>query len=146
MRRKDPDALRKLQSAFEEGGDRRPPLYQWMLTNHDELILLFDGARLNWEHITASFVGMGFQNGAGGDLKPETVRQTWYRVRKRKTDARGRRPNRLSSADVEVHPASRKLQLVNEPVPESGASPFPDTASTALDDLLGEMNKRSGRN
>ena len=84
---------------------------------------MFEGARLNWRHLTTSFADMGFKNGNGTELQPETVRQTWYRVRKQK--ARMRKP---PSASVEV------LSLTAQ-----AGSPDP------LADIRAEMNKRSGR-
>ena len=144
MQRKDPAALLKLRQAFEEGGDRRPPLHQWMSSNHDELVTLFDGARLNWVHLTSVFAEMGFQNGSGGKLKPETVRQTWYRVRKHHEAKRIRKATRPSSASVEVISTPASIpQLLPSPAPP----PKPPTAPAddPMAALLAEMNRRSGR-
>jgi hypothetical protein len=142
MRRRDPEML-KLQQAFEEGGDRRPPLHQWMSSNYDELVALFDGARLNWVHLTASFAEIGFQNGGGGKLRPETVRQTWYRVRKHHETKRTRKATRPSPAPVEV---------LSTPAPISNHRPTPSPTPTPpvqTDDpmaaMMAEMNRRSGR-
>jgi hypothetical protein len=144
MQRKDPAALLKLQQAFEQGGDRRPPLHQWMSSNHDELVALFDGARLNWVHLTSVFADMGFQNGSGGKLKPETVRQTWYRVRKHHAAKRTRKATRPSLASVEVisTPASIPQQL---PSPAPPLKPPAAPADDPMAALLAEMNRRSGR-
>lgn len=135
MRRRDPDALRKLQAAFEQGGDRRPPLYQWMLSNHDDLVSLFDGARLNWGHLTDSFAELGFQNGGGGRLKPETVRQTWYRVRKRYEAKRTVGVTKRPLDSVEV--IGDRAPLIHTPT-----APAEDPMAA----LMAEMNRRSGRN
>jgi hypothetical protein len=137
MRRKDPDALQKLRQDFEAGGDRRPPLYQWMASNYDELVTLFEGARLNWQRLTASFQELGFRNGSGGDLRPETVRQTWYRVRKQKEAGGARKTGR--PAPVEV---------LSSPTPVSSPPPAPSPTTSAADPLaalMDELNKRSGR-
>ena len=144
MRRTDPASLLKLRQAFEEGGDRRPPLYQWMSSNYDELVTLFDGARLNWSHLTVAFSEMGFQNGSGGKLKPETVRQTWYRVRKHHEAKRTRKATRPSSASVEVisTPASIPRHL---PSPAPPLKPPTAPADDPMAALLAEMNRRSGR-
>lgn len=135
MRRKDPAMLAKLQQAIDDGGDRRPPLHQWMSSNYDELIALFDDTRLNWDRITASFREMGFRNGGGGDLMPETVRQTWYRVRKHK-ETRARRATKPSPAPVEV------LRL--PPTPSPTPAP-PLQTDDPMAGLMAEMNRRSGR-
>lgn len=141
MRRKDPAMVAKLQQAIDEGGDRRPPLYQWMVSHYDELVSMFDGTLLNWDRITASFREMGFTNGSGGDLRPETVRQTWYKVRKRKEARKTTR----QYAPIEV-----LSHLV--PVPSSPPTPSPTTPTNpptsvndAMADVLAEMNRRSGR-
>lgn len=112
-----------LQTRFEAGGDHRPPLHQWMLSNFDEVAALFEGARLNWRHLAGTFAEMGFMNGNGTELKPETVRQTWYRVRKQR--ARMKQPYH---APVEV-------------LTPSTITP----AADPLADIKAEMNKRSGR-
>lgn len=138
LRRKDPARLQNIQQAFEEGGDRRPPLYQWMLTHYEELLAMFDGARPNWQHLTKAFADEGFRNGAGGDLTPETVRQTWYHVRKRKQARR-------------TQPASVMVLNSPAPVPRTTSIPSPTTTTPPLpaDDPLAairaEMNRRSGR-
>jgi hypothetical protein len=142
IRRKDPAVLLKIQQAFEEGGDRRPPLHQWMASNYDALVEMFAGARVNWAHLTASFAEIGFRNGDGGDLRPETVRRTWYRVRKHKA-TRARKATRQSPAPVGVlstpAPVPRSL-----PTPSPTPAP-PTSVNDAMADVLAEMNKRSGR-
>jgi hypothetical protein len=135
--------LLKLRQAFEEGGDLRPPLYQWMSSNYDELVTLFNDARVNWKHLTTSFTEMGFQNGVGGDLRPETVRQTWYRVRTRKETVRARKAPRIAPVEVLSSPAPAPRP--STPIP-SPTSPAPVTAATdAMAALMAEMNRRSGR-
>jgi len=143
MRRKDSAALLKLQQAFGEGGDRRPPLHQWMSSNHDEVVALFDGARLNWVHLTAVFTDMGFQNGDGGKLMPETVRQTWYRVRKRHEAKRIRKAVKPSPASIE---ALSTPAPIHRDLPTPSPNPVPPVQTDdPMASLMAEMNRRSGR-
>ena len=142
MRRTDPEMLAKIQQAFADGGDRRPPLYQWMSRHYEDLVEMFDGARLNWTHLTASFRDGGFVNGAGGELQPEIVRQTWYRVRKRKAAVRTRRASR-QPASIEV--LSPPAPVIRPPQTHS-ATPTPSIPpADAMAELMAEMNHRSGR-
>jgi hypothetical protein len=134
MKKKDPGFLLRVQQAIEEGGDRRPALYQWMASNHDELVAMFEDVRLNWPHLTTVFMGLGFRNLDGSDLKPETVRRTWYRVRKRRQKISVRSALR-SPAAVEVF----------SPANSAPAPPSPKPADDPMAAMMAEMNRRSGR-
>ena len=137
MKRNDPGVLLRVAQAIEEGGDRRPALYQWMISNHDDLVALFQDARLNWPHLTTVFTDLGFRNLDGSDLKPETVRRTWYRVRQRRQRIVARRALRVPAAVEVFSPA------VSVPAPPSKPPTAP--ADDPMAALMAEMNRRSGR-
>ena len=138
MTRKDPAFLLRVRQAIEEGGDRRPALYQWMAGNHDDLVALFQDARLNWPHLTAVFTDLGFRNLDGSELKPETVRRTWYRVRQRRQRMAARVALMVPSA-VEVFSPAVSTQALPPKPPMA-------TADDPMAALMAEMNRRSGRN
>ncbi|GEO42168.1 hypothetical protein SAE02_63160 [Skermanella aerolata] len=137
MTRKDPAFLLRVRQAIEEGGDRRPALHQWMAGNHDDLVALFEDVRLNWPHLTTVFAELGFRNLDGSDLKPETVRRTWFRVRQRRQQIAARMASRAPAA-VEVFSPAASLQSLPSKPPTAPA----DDPMTAL---MAEMNRRSGR-
>ena len=129
--------LDELKKALEgkEARARRSHLDVWMTQNYDAFSALLDEHGPNWGILTATFETLGY-----GPLGPETVRQTWYRVRKRKA-SRARKTTRLPNVDVLSSPA---------PTPCSPPTPAPTQTSTpsadnGMADLLAEMNKRSGR-
>ena len=137
------DTLSAVQRAIEHGDDRRSPLYRWMLKNHDTLAAMFRSEKPNWGLLTQTFTDHGFRKSDGTPMSKEVVRQLWIKAKR----WRERYPSSPATVDaVNTDPASKRLQTMAQPVvPELGPSPFPDDASVALDDLLGEMNKRSGR-
>ena len=138
MTSNNPAILLRVRQAIEEGGDRRPALYQWMIRSHDDLVVLFQDARLNWPHLTAVFTELGFRNLDGSELKPETVRRTWYRVRQRRQRLAARMASRAPAAVEVLSPA------VSRPPPP----PKPPTAPAddPMAELMAELNRRSGRN
>lgn len=137
MTRKDPAFLLRVRQAIEEGGDRRPALHQWMASNHDDLVALFQDVRLNWPHLTSVFTDLGFRNLDGSNLKPETVRRTWYRVRQRRQRIAARMASRIP-AIVEVFSPAVSLPA---PPPKPPTTPADDPVAA----LMAEMNRRSGR-
>jgi hypothetical protein len=137
MMRKDPAFLLRMRQAIEEGGDRRPALHQWMAGNHDDLVALFEDVRLNWPHLTTVFTDLGFRNLDGSELKPETVRRTWYRVRQRRQRTAARMASK-APAIVEVFSPAASLQALPSKPPTTPA----DDPMAAL---MAEMNRRSGR-
>lgn len=85
-KRKDDAVLAALRDALDEGGDRRSPLYRWMWENHDGFAELLKGSRPNWTRLAETLAGLGFAGPGGEPLRSETVRQTWWRVRKRREE------------------------------------------------------------
>jgi hypothetical protein len=152
----------QLQSAFEQGSHRRAVLYRWMLERHDKLSAMFGGNRINWISMAASFNSLGFRNANGDELKPEAVRKTWDRVKKRQASLVARRARRGMVPDIipakpaVIQPAAREPSIAQAVVVSeqkiSSVSKSTDTSnetSTSVDDggwadLQAEINKRSG--
>jgi hypothetical protein len=128
-----------LRTALREGASTRSPLFQWMLRNHDMLAETFAESRPNWTRVTELLMSRGFSSTDGKPLNPQSVRQMWFRVRKRHAAMRaGRKPRQAAkseeAASVKAHPA---------PTPEpKGDDPSPQEL---LDRVKAEMAIRSGR-
>jgi hypothetical protein len=122
---RDPAKLDQIRKILEDGGDRRPPLQQWLMANYTDLDAMLSDARPNWERLTEAFMGMGFRNLDGSDLRPSTVRQAWYRVRRRKQFKAAGRANPGPTVEV--------------------LSPTDIPADDPLAAIRAEMNRRSGR-
>jgi hypothetical protein len=128
-----------LRTALREGASTRSPLFQWMLRNHDMLAETFAESRPNWTRVTELLMSRGFSSTDGKPLNPQSVRQMWFRVRKRHAAMRaGRKPRqaaRLEEATpVTVHPA---------PAPETKGEGL--SSQEALERVKAEMLQRSGR-
>ena len=159
MGRDVPDGLEKIQEALDRGGDRRPPLYNWMLRHYGELSARFAGRRLDWRILSEAFAEIGFCGPDGAPLKPKSVQQAWYRVGKQRHAFLHRQASRKAAeaAVQEIVPrvvsspggvrptlsgsagsAGSAVGGVCSAVPDS---PMP----SALADIYSEINKRSGR-
>lgn len=142
-KRSDPETLAALEKALMEGDGSRPPLYQWMLANHDELVDLFAGARPPWERLTEAFSDLGFRNKNGTALRAETVRQTWYRARKAYAKmAKSRSMRQPLRIEPPTLTGSAVTPVVREIQPEPVRS---QETKSALEDLNRALMKRSGQ-
>ena len=153
MEKDGAEYLARVRLAMEQGGNRRPPLYRWMMSHHTDLAEMFADARLNWERLTAEFTDLGFRNGNGSALAPGTVRKTWYRVRKRKEALVAKRAGTVVAVRVES-PGPGYLPERRESPPQAQAqvqsaatrASGPGMSSLeALEAMKAEMNRRSGR-
>jgi hypothetical protein len=135
MAKTDPSLLSDLRSALQQDrGSKRSPLFRWMYENHNELVTMLD--QPNWTHVTAILTSRGFTGPEGRELKPETVRKLWLRVRLAHDKVQaGKKPK---AKPVGAAP------VVNEVQPP--ASPeSPKDATEMLADLRRQMEIRSGR-
>jgi hypothetical protein len=128
-----------LRTALREGASTRSPLFQWMLRNHDMLAETFAESRPNWTRVTELLMSRGFSSTDGKPLNPQSVRQMWFRVRKRHAAMQaGRKPRQAArleeAAPVTVHPA---------PGPETKGEGL--SSQEALERVKAEMLQRSGR-
>lgn len=125
--------LTAIQQAIDQDV-RTTPVNRLMRDNYEWFAALFSRRRPNWDLLSTVLAEQGYVREDGSPVSKHTLRSIWSREKARR--AKLGKPK----------PASKRLQTIAQPVvPELGPSPFPDKASTALDDLLGEMNKRSGR-
>lgn len=120
--------LSDIRAALQaHGGGAWSPLFRWMYRHHDELAGMFAEARPSWRHVTAELAGRGFTAPDGGELRPETVRKLWLRVRRRHETVR---------AAAACRPAAL------EDVP---AGPQPVDGADVLARFRAKIDARSGR-
>src|SRR5690349_1858293 len=127
-----------LRTALREGASTRSPLFQWMLRNHDMLAETFAESRPNWTRVTELLMGRGFSSTDDRPLNPQSVRQMWFRVRRRHAAMQaGRKPRQAAgleeAAPVTVHP-----------VPTPGTKGEGLSSQEALERVKAEMLQRSG--
>jgi len=74
----DTDPLRLAMAKGANG-----ELYRWMRVRYRSfLALLAESRRPSWKRIAAGFAGIGIRDGLGNPPTAETVRQTWWKVRR----------------------------------------------------------------
>jgi hypothetical protein len=135
----EPDIIGDLQTALRTGASTRSPLFQWMLRNHDTLAETFAESRPNWTRVTELLVSKGFSNIDGKPLNPQSVRQMWFRVRKRHAAMQAGKKPRQTPASEDASPVRVHSAKEQEPEPQGTG------ATDALARLRAEMDKRSGR-
>ena len=132
------DIASDLRAALYEGASTRSPLFIWMLRNHDMLVETFIEARPNWTRVTEVLMSRGFSSTDGKPLNPQSVRQMWFRVRRRHAAIQAARQFRPapSAEDEAAHARAH-------PAPEGkGGNPSPQEL---IDRVKAEMAIRSGR-
>src|SRR5689334_13743385 len=121
-RKRDEKALAALKEALEEGDSRQSALYRWMRENHDDFAELLQGRRPNWEKLTEVFRSLGFSDANANELQARTVRQTWWRVRRRyAADKVSKKPAPKSAAI----PVVQVAEPVKPPAPSAPPVPVP---------------------
>ena len=139
-KRSDTEMQQLAELARAKPGITRSPLYRWLRARHDTFASLLEETRPEWRTLAEGFARLGMTTPDGRPIAPETVRHTWWRVRR----------------DVV---ASRQKQAVGKPpkpavtpVPSPAPTPPPQTPteaasgpSAALARLRAELNARSGR-
>ena len=128
----DPE-LEKI-AAVARAGVGRAPLYRWLWKRHDDFAALMDECRPNWRKLSEGFAELGIRAPDGQPINPETVRATWYRVRR----------------DMAAGREKRAAKAVPAPAPPvTPAAPASPAKAVVPGDPLAEfrrqMNERSGR-
>jgi hypothetical protein len=135
----EPSIATDLRTALREGASMRSPLFQWMLRNHDMLVETFAESRPNWTRVTELLTSKGFSSTDGKPLNPQSVRQMWFRVRKRHAAMQAGKKPRQTPASEDASPVRVHSAKEQEPEPQGTG------ATDALARLRAEMDKRSGR-
>jgi hypothetical protein len=134
------DIASDLRAALYEGASTRSPLFIWMLRNHDMLVETFIEARPNWTRVTELLMSRGFSSTDGKPLNPQSVRQMWFRVRRRHAAIQSASQFRPApSAEEETAPT----QAHPAPTPEMKGDNL--SPQELIDRVKAEMAIRSGR-
>lgn len=140
-----PDAELRRIAEVARGGSGRSPLYRWLRARHDAFAELVEETRPNWKGLAKGFTELGLEGAGGRSLTAETVRRTWWRVRRDVAAARARRAK--PPHPPAAVPASPPVATRAPPPPAPAAapaSPVPD-GTDALARLRAEIDERSGR-
>lgn len=139
-KRSDTEMQQLAELVRAKPGITRSPLYRWLRARHDTFASLLEETRPEWRTLAEGFVRLGITTPDGGSIAPETVRHTWWRVRRDVAAARDKRT------------AGKPPKPAVTPVPRPAPSPPPQSVaepasgpSAALARLRAELNARSGR-
>lgn len=128
MTDRNSSVLDALRAAVETGDSRASPLYRWLWSNHDEFACLLERARPNWTELANAFAQNGFTTGKGGPVRAETLRQMWFRIRRRKAgEGKRSEPENATTIAPKIPPKPEpkrnvsSASRVDKPLP---ASPF----------------------
>ncbi|OYW68309.1 MAG: hypothetical protein B7Z40_03385 [Bosea sp. 12-68-7] len=121
-------------------GITRSPLYRWLRARHETFASLLEETRPEWRTLAEGFARLGMTASDGGPIAPETVRHTWWRVRRDVVAFREKRAAEKPPKPA-VMPVSRPAPT---PPPQSLTEPLSGPGA-ALARLRAEMNARSGR-
>jgi hypothetical protein len=139
-KRSDTEMHQLAELARAKAGVTRSPLYRWLRERHDTFASLIEETRPEWRTLAEGFAQLGMATPDGKPIAPETVRHTWWRVRRDVTAARKKRAAGKSLKPL-VTPVARPA-----PTPPAPRTPEPASdPSDALAKLRAELNARSGR-
>ena len=96
------ELLTENTTARTSGRGHRSQLYLWLRAHHDQLVEGFRRTGPSWIGIATHLGDNGVVDGAGKAPAPETVRATWYRVRR---DVAAARARHATPADSDRAPA-----------------------------------------
>jgi hypothetical protein len=133
------------------GRGRRSRLYLWLRAHHDQLVSGFTQNGPSWGTIATHLGNNGLVDGGGKPPAPETVRATWYRVRRDVAAARARddtaaaepvgvtpSPRTGSSrSGISVPDVVRSSAAPSDPMASSGDEPAPRPRNFGLAQLRG---------
>jgi hypothetical protein len=136
-----PDAELLRIAEVARGGSGHSPLYRWLRARHDAFAVLVEETRPNWKGLAEGFTELGLSGPSGRALTAETVRHTWWRVRRDVAAARERR------AKATIPPAAVPVTPMAAVPPSPAAAPAPAASGAAdvLARLRAEIDERSGR-
>ena len=114
-----------VEDLVEAANARRSPLYVWMLENHAIFrVVVTEAIRPNWAALAQRFGAEGLLDADANAPTAETVRQTWWRVRKT-LDARQKSAARRGQVQKATPPppAVQAISGDREPIEAPGDVP-----------------------
>ena len=110
----------------------RSPIYAWFWQHHAEVLPKLTGVRIRWAAIAERLGELGMTDANGGKPQAETVRRTWWQVRRDKQAAQKATEVKRAKG-VEAAPPAAPAPAVVPPAP-----PLPPLARPVFDPMDGE--------
>jgi hypothetical protein len=136
-------------TARTSGRGHRSQLYLWLRAHHDRLVESFSRTGPCWSQIATFLGNNGVVDGAGKEPAPETVRATWYRVRRDVASAHARRTKSAPSASAPavafMSTTSARSAAPSAPVSSPGGEADPQPRKFGLAQLRGHPSSARHR-
>ncbi|MFW7270226.1 hypothetical protein ACMAUO_20105 [Gluconacetobacter sp. Hr-1-5] len=84
----------------ERGAWAHSSLYRWMVDNHEAMSRAITGKKVRWEKLSEAAISDGLTTRDGQKPKGETLRKTWYRVRKAVATLREREAKKREESEA----------------------------------------------
>jgi len=95
--------------------EERSPLFWWLLEHHAEIAEIAKGRRMRWEPLLRRVLARGLTDGSAKSPTAETVRKTWWKVRREVARAKELEIVKAQLAAAKVQPS--RLPATWKPTP-----------------------------
>lgn len=126
---KHPD-VEAVVNYLQQGPDRSS-LFWWLAENHDALLEANGGKPIRWGPLASCLASFGLTDRDGKPAMPETVRQTWKRVRQFVAEQAAAKRDRARTMQPSRMPATWRPQPADPPGPRPPDAPRDRTGDTA---------------
>lgn len=96
----------------ERGAWAHSPLYRWMVDNYAAMAQAITGKKVRWDRLSAAAIADGLTTRDGREPSGQTLRKTWYRVRKAIAALQEEREK--AEAEAEARRAARAVRRAQE--------------------------------
>ena len=95
--------------------EERSPLFWWLLEHHAEIAQTAKGRRMRWGPLLKRVLARGLTDGSGKSPTAETVRKTWWKVRREVAQTAELETANARAAAAKVQPS--RLPAAWKPTP-----------------------------
>lgn len=134
---------------YLQQGPDRSSLFWWLAENHDALLEANGAKPIRWGPLASHLASFGLTDRDGKPATPETVRQTWKRVRQFVAEQAAAKRDRVRTMQPSRMPATWRPQPADPPglrppdAPREGAGDAASGADANIARLHRTMEDRS---
>jgi len=114
--------------------EERSPLFWWLLKHHAEIAQIAKGRRMRWEPLLRRVLARGLTDGSAKSPTAETVRKTWWKVRREVARATELEIVKAQLAAAKVQPSRLPATWKPTPVEPTLARAIPRPAPSTNTD------------
>jgi len=114
--------------------EERSPLFWWLLKHHAEIAESAKGRRMRWEPLLRRVLARGLTDGSAKSPTAETVRKTWWKVRREVARAKKLEIANAQLASAKIQPSRLPATWKPTPVEATPARAISRPASSTSTD------------